>query len=160
MLPILKVHQEQFELVRCQIWEYYKKLLNFKELSLLEQKQQREILEQEFDEIFSQHTSYKKLNNRLEQTFLRKEKLLQVLHFPQVPLHNNAAELAVRRKARKRDIHLHTMSSIGIRAQDAFMTVVETAAKLGVNVFEYLLDLLSDKREMIPLADLIAIKAK
>ena len=160
MTPILKVHQEQLELIRCQIWEYYKKLLNFKELNLQQQKQERENLEQEFDEIFSQQTSYKDLNKRLKQTFSRKEKLLQVLDFPQVPLHNNTAELAVRRKARKRDICLHTMSSIGTRAQDAFMTVVETAAKLGVNVFDYLFDRLTNEHNMISLADLIAERAK
>ena len=160
MVPILKVHQDQLELVRCQIWEYYKKLLDFKELTLLQQKEQREKLDQEFDEIFSQQTIYKDLNKRLEKTFSRKEKLLQILQFPKVPLHNNAAELAVRRKARKRDISLHTMSAMGTRAQDAFMSVVETAAKLGVNVFEYLRDLLSQKRTMIPLADLIMLRSR
>jgi len=52
------------------------------------------------------------------------------------------------------------MSAMGTRAQDAFMSVVETAAKLGVNVFEYLRDLLSQKRTMIPLADLIMLRSR
>ncbi len=88
----------------------------------------------------------------------RKDKLLRVLELPQVPLHNNTAELDVRRKARKRDISLHTMSLKGTQAQDAFMSVVQTATKLGVNAFEYLLDRLTRKYEMTSLADLIKLR--
>ena len=158
MVPKLTQHQNLLEQVRSQIWEYYKKLLNFKELDALLQEQQLEPLIREFDEIFTQQTSYEQLNKRLAQTFSRKDKLLQVLDFPQVPLHNNAAELAVRRKVRKRDISIHTMSSKGTQAQDAFMSVIETAIKLGVNAFEYLLDRLSQKNQMTPLAELIKLK--
>jgi len=158
MVPKLSLNQDLLEKVRSQIWAYYKKLLNFKELDTIQQKQQREILIQEFDEIFTQQTSYEHLNKRLAQTFSRKQKLLSVLDFPQVPLHNNTAELAVRRKVRKRDISLHTMSIKGTQAQDAFMSVVETAIKLGVNAFDYLLDRLTNKNQMTSLADLIKLK--
>ena len=155
MIPKLTLHQTLLEQVRCQIWEYYKKLLNFKELPPEEQDQKRTDLLQEFENIFTQSTTYDELNKRLAQTYSRKDKLLGVLDFPQVPLHNNTAELAVRRKARKRDISLHTMSTEGTKAQDAFMSVVETANKLGVNAFDYLLDRLRKKYQMTPLADLI-----
>jgi len=158
MVPKLTLYQNLLEKVRGQIWEYYKKLLNFKELDPILQKQQREKLVKEFDDIFTQQTSYEQLNKRLAKTFTRKDKLLRVLDFPQVPLHNNAAELAVRRKVRKRDISLHTMSIKGTRAQDAFMSVVETAIKLGVNAFEYLLDRVTHKNQMTSLADLIKLK--
>ena len=50
------------------------------------------------------------------------------------------------------------MSSKGTQAQDAFMSVIETAIKLGVNAFEYLLDRLSQKNQMTPLAELIKLK--
>jgi len=164
MVPKLTLHQNLLEQVRCQIWEYYKKLLNFKtcpdpsgELSLEDQNLKRATLRQEFETIFTQTTAYEALNKRLAQTYSRKEKLLGVLDFPKVPLHNNAAEIAVRRKARKRDISLHTMSVKGTIAQDAFMSVVETAAKLGVNAFDYLLDRLTKKNQMTPLAHLIPL---
>jgi len=158
MVPKLSLYQNLLEKVRGQIWVYYKKLLNFKELDSIQQKQQRKKLVQEFDHIFTQTTAYEHLNKRLTQTFSRKQKLLSVLDFPQVPLHNNAAELAVRRKVRKRDISLHTMSIKGTQAQDAFMSVVETAIKLGVNAFDYLLDRLTHKNQMTSLADLIKLK--
>ena len=38
MLPKLKMHQDILEAIRCQIWTYYKKLLNFKELTVRQQK--------------------------------------------------------------------------------------------------------------------------
>jgi len=62
------------------------------------------------------------------------------------------------RKVRKRDISIHTMSIKGTQAQDAFMSVVETAIKLGVNAFEYLLDRLTHKNQMTSLAELIKLK--
>lgn len=158
MVPKLTLHQNLLEQVRCQIWEYYKKLLNFKELPPQEQDQKQVTLLQEFEHIFTQSTAYEELNKRLAQTYSRKDKLLGVLNLPKVPLHNNAAELAVRRKARKRDISLHTMSVKGTTAQDAFMSVVETAAKLGVNAFDYLLDRLRKEYQMTSLADLIRLQ--
>lgn len=158
MLPKLKLHQDILETIRSQIWTYYKKLLDFKELTARKQKQQRKKLILEFDKIFTQTTSYDEINDKLQKTFTRKEKLLRVLYLPDLPLHNNEAELAVRRKVRKRDISLHTMSARGTTAQDAFMSVVETAIKLGVNVFDYLYDRLSKKNLMPSLADLIILK--
>ncbi|MFK7936919.1 MAG: transposase [Saprospiraceae bacterium] len=158
MVPKLEVNQQILEQFRCQLWTFYKKLLNFKELDQTQQAQQQIVLTQEFDKIFTQKTDYHALNKEIEKTLRRKEKLLQVLHLPSLPLHNNQAELAVRRKVRKRDISLHTMSVHGTAAQDAFMSVVETAAKLGVNALDYLYDRLSGNYAMKPLAELIFSK--
>lgn len=157
MMPKLQVNQMAVQQVRSQIWDYYKKLLNFKELPPDIQAQEKPILDQEFDQIFTQETDYDDLNYRIEKTFSKKEKLLRVLEFPDLPLHNNTAELAVRRKVRKRDISLHTMSVMGTKAQDAFMSVVETAAKLGVNALDYLYDRITNKYQMQSLAELIKL---
>jgi len=158
MMPKLKINQEAVQKVRTQIWDFYKKLLMFKELPPDLEKEQKQKLEQGFDEIFTQKTDYNELQNRLEKTFSKKEKLLRVLNFPNLPLHNNTAELAVRRKVRKRDISIHTMSVKGTEAQDAFMSVIETAAKLGVNALDYLYDRINNKFSMMSLAELIKLK--
>ena len=155
MIPKLKVNQLALDQIRGQIWDFYEKLLTFKKLAPPEQKQQKLILSKEFDTIFTQKSIYDELNNRIEKTFSKKEKLLRVLDFPILPLHNNCAELAVRRKVRKRDISLHTMSPRGTAVQDAFMSVIETAAKLGVNALDYLFDRITNKYQMASLADLI-----
>jgi len=155
MIPKLKVNQLEQDRVRGQIWDFYEKLLNFKKLPPEQQQQQKSVLSKEFDGIFTQKTIYDELNDRIEKTFSKKDKLLRVLDFPALPLHNNCAELAVRRKVRKRDISLHTMSTKGTEVQDAFMSVVETAAKLGVNALDYLFDRITNKYQMTSLADLI-----
>ena len=57
---------------------------------------------------------------------------------PALPLHNNAAELAARRIVRKRDISLHTMSQKGTIVRDAFLTIIQTAHKIGINALKYI----------------------
>ena len=86
------------------------------------------------------------------------EELLAVLDHPALPLHNNAAELAVRQIVRKRDISLHTWSEKGTRVRDAFLTIIETANKLGVSAIQYISDRISKKYEMPSLASLVAEK--
>ena len=78
-----------------------------------------------------------------------------VLKRPELPLHNNLAELGARRQVRKRDISLHTMTPAGTKNQDAFMSITQTAIQLGVDVFKYIKELISDKNNRISLADII-----
>ena len=108
-----------------------------------------------FEAIFNQKTDYFQVNNCLERTLNNKEKLLAILDNPALPLHNNAAELGARRIVRKKDISLHTWSSKGTKVRDAFMSIVETAAKLGVSALEYIEYPISEKYQMTPLDKLI-----
>jgi hypothetical protein len=55
-------------------------------------------------------------------------------------LHNNPAELCARVVVRKRDVSLHCKTEKGAQAQDSLLTIVETAKKLQVNVYAYLID--------------------
>jgi len=81
--------------------------------------------------------------------------LLCVLNHPDVPLHNNPAELGARHRVRKRDVSFGPRSQAGITAWDIFGTMTQTAAKLGVNIAHYLHDRLSGTYQMPSLADLI-----
>ena len=74
---------------------------------------------------------------------------------PELPLHNNAAELAARTEKRRQDVSLQTKSEEGTKAKDAFLTVVQTAKKLGVNIYDYIADRISKTFNMPSLADLI-----
>jgi len=78
------------------------------------------------------------------------------LKHPELPLHNNAAELAARVEKRRQDVSLQTKSKKGTEAKDAFLTVVQTAKKLGVNIYDYISDRISKKFNMPSLAELIA----
>ena len=70
-------------------------------------------------------------------------------------LHNNAAELAARVKVRKRDVSLQTVTDAGTKANDTFMSIVQTAKKLDVSASKYIFDRVSKKFEMPSLAQLI-----
>ena len=101
--PVVPYHREKLEAFLDRYWDYYEKLCEFKI------KQDAEIAEQlaaEFDQLFSTKTGYGQLDERISKTKEKKENLLMVLTLPEIPLHNNAAELAARAKVRKRDVSL------------------------------------------------------
>ena len=75
-------------------------------------------------------------------------------------LHNNPAELGVRAQARMRDINFHTMSENGTKAKDTFSTIVQTARKLGVNIYQYIYDRMSQEYKMPSLASIITDRSK
>jgi hypothetical protein len=153
--PKVAFHQQVLDRFLGEYWTFYRQLLDFKELPPAQQEQQKTGLEEGFDRIFAQKTNFDNLDKQIQKTLAKKDNLLLVLKYPFLPLHNNAAELAVRAKVRKRDISLHTMSELGTKTQDAFMTVVHTAGKLGVSAFDYIADRVSRRFQMTPLADLV-----
>jgi hypothetical protein len=157
LTPRLDYHCQLLEDFKDQYWTYYDKLLDFKELPSAKQAIQKSQLEAEFDKIFTQTTNFAQLDKLISGTYANKDKLLAVLDHPALPLHNNAAELAARRMVRKRDVSLHTMSPKGTKVRDAFLSIVETAAKLGVNALDYIADRITGQTKMISLADSIKL---
>jgi len=118
-------------------------------------KQQAAVLDQAFDDLFSTITGYNELDKRIAKTNAKKDRLLQVLKYPQIPLHNNPAELGARRRGRKRDISFRPRSQDGCQAWDTFMTLVATAKKLGVSCYDYVFDRVAEVYALPSLAELI-----
>ena len=96
-------------------WKFYRRLLAYKDLDKAAQNLQKPVLDAEFDRIFTRKTGCEALDKLLARTYSKKTALLPVLSHPNLPLHNNAAELAARRKVRKRDVCFHTVSAEGTR---------------------------------------------
>lgn len=119
-------------------WQFYRKLLDFKEFSATQQQPLISPLEAEFSQLFSTVTPYDALNEWIKHSLKYKNQLLAVLINPALPLHNNAAELAARRIVRKRDISLHTMSQTGTSVRDGFLSIIQTALKLDINPLQYI----------------------
>jgi hypothetical protein len=120
-----------------------------------EQRGEKIKIEAAFDRLFGQTTCYGALDLCMQRTRQNKEQLLQVLDFPDLPLHNNEAELAARKIVRKRDVSLHTWADWGTRLRDAFLSIIETARKLGVSVYHYINDRVTGLMKMPSLAQLI-----
>lgn len=140
-----------------QFWDYYQALLTYKEVPSPEAAQQ---LSLQFDELFSTITGYDALDQRIALTRTKKKALLLVLMHPFLPLHNNSSELGARVQARMRDINFQTVSENGTKAKDTFSTIVQTARKLGVNVYRYIYDRVARIFAMPSLAEIILLKAR
>lgn len=137
-------------------WQYYRKLLAYKEAPSATPAAS---LSAEFDKLFSTETGYELLDDRISKTKAKKDNLLLVLKFPQIPLHNNDSELAARQQARRRDVSLHTMVPDGTKANDTFLSIIQTCKKLGINCYEYFLDRIKRTFTIPQLALLIAERA-
>ncbi|HSQ86304.1 MAG TPA: transposase, partial [Desulfobacterales bacterium] len=153
--PIVPFHKEKLEKFLDRYWNYYGKLLEYKKNP---SSQMAEILSAEFDKLFSTKTKYRALDERIAKTKANKTQLLMVLEYPELPLHNNDAELGARSQVRKRDVSLHTMTKDGTEANDIFMTIVQTAKKLGVSSYKYIHDRVSKSFCMPSLSELIEAK--
>jgi hypothetical protein len=105
-------------------------------------------------------TGYEALDERIEKTRENKAGLRAGLRHPEVPLHNNASELGARARVRKRAVSFGPRTAEGTRAWDTGQTIVETAKKLGVSVYEYIKDRLSGTNQMPSLAEIVREKAK
>ena len=152
LTPLYSYHKELLDSFLTDFWNYYRLLLDYKKSPSAIAKKS---LEKLFDELFTRKTSYFDLDDRIRKTYANKESLLTVLTHPQVPLHNNPAELEVRHQKRREDVSFQTKTDIGTKAKDAAMTIVQTAKKLKVNSYRYFLDRVSQSFELPSLGELI-----
>lgn len=152
LTPFVEHHQQLLDGFQTQFWDFYHELSHYRDVP---SPTQADHLRADFERIFSTATGYGALDRRIAKTLAKRERLLLVLEHPEVPLHNNPAELAVRQRVRKRDISFGPRTDDGVAAWDTFNTLNETAKKLGVNFYAYIHDRVSDVREMPSLASLI-----
>lgn len=140
LAPVLDYHKQITKDFKEKYWLFYDTLSDYK-------KNPNENLKQkilaDFDKLFISNTDYFDLNREIERTKKNKDKLLEVLAHPQIPLHNNLSELEARAQVRKRDICLHTMTRSGTQLQDAFMSIINTCKLAKKNAFAYIANRIS-----------------
>lgn len=157
LTPEFAHHRELLTDVVKRFWVFYDQLLTYGQKPTPGERQR---LEAEFDILFSLQTGYADLDQCIAKTRAKKDNLLWVLQFPELPLHNNAAELAVRQRVRKRDISFGPRTQSGVRSWDTFMSLAATARKLGVSFYLYIQDRISGADQIPPLASLVELAAK
>lgn len=150
--PVVPLHRELLDGFLKRFWDYYHELLDYKQ-NPSETECAR--LESVFDDLFATQTGYEALDERITKTRAKKTSLLLVLKHPELPLHNNASELGVRRRVRKRDVSFGPRTETGRRAWDTFMTLAETARKLGISFYAYMRDRITGACAIPPLAELV-----
>jgi hypothetical protein len=148
--------KKDLDTVKDQIWKLYQDLKAYKDNPTQKDKKRIDNL---FDEIFTQATSSAALNLALKRIFNNKSELLLVLERPDIPLHNNSAENAIREYVKRRKISGSTRSDLGRKCRDTFTSLKKTCRKLGISFWKYLKDRIEDIGQISPLADLIREQA-
>ena len=156
LTPYVDFHRQLLDDFQRDFWAFYQQLQAYREAPSLEQ---ADMLRADFETLFTTTTGYQALDERIAKTKTKQERLLLVLDQPEVPLHNNPAELAVRQRVRKRTISFGPRTDDGAAAWDTFNTLNETAKKLGVNFYAYIHDRISGDLRLPSLASLIRQQA-
>ena len=157
LLPSIPYHQALLEAFVERFWLYYTQLLAYRTQPTPEEATR---LTEEFATLFTTVTGYRALDERIAKTRAKQSCLLMVLAHPEIPLHNNPAELGARARVRKRDVSFGPRTREGATAWDTFMTLAATATKLGVSFYHYIHDRVSGAYQMPTLAHLIAERAQ
>ena len=161
--PFVPCHQKLLDDFLERFWNYYRshavrglKLLAYRDSPSSEKAQE---LELEFWTLFNEKTGYEHLDERKRLTALKVSELLLVLEHPELPLHNNPAELAARTMVQRRNISYATQTEQGTKAWDIFISLVDTTRKLGISFFEYIHDRISQIKNIPPLGTIIREKS-
>src|SRR6266849_6364230 len=152
LTPRLAYHRKRLDEFKEHFWKLYRQLLAYRQNP---NQKEAEDLQGEFERLFGQSSDYEQLDERKALTLAKKEPLLMVLSHPEILLHNNPAELGARQRVRKRDVSLQARTREGIQAWDTFQTLVGTANKLAVNVYQYFYDRIAQTNLLPSLAALI-----
>ena len=150
--PVVPYNVKRLEEFIGRYWQYYRRLLKYKENPSEDFSKE---LSGDFDTLFSTITGYKDLDERIAKTKAKKDNLLLVLKYPELPLHNNASELGARVQARKRDVSLHTMTAEGTKANDTFLSITQTCKKLGIKFYDFVYDRITGSFNIPSLAQMI-----
>jgi Transposase IS66 family len=156
LTPAITSHRALLDTFLTDFWAYYRRLRAYQRTPT---PGPAGALAADFDPLFRRRTGYADLDDRIAKTKAKRQALLRVLDKPYLPLTNHPAELAARRRVRKREVSFGARSTAGIRAWDVFHTLIGTAQLLGVNVLHYFQDHFSRAGRLPPLADLIRQRA-
>jgi hypothetical protein len=156
LTPFVDQFKDELAAFQDRYWDYYRELRAYRQSPSPAEAAR---LDQAFDDLFSTEVMYADLQDRISKTASNKEKLLQVLSHPELPLHNNDSELGARQRVRKRDVSFGPRTAAGARGWDTMQTVLATAKKLGISVYEYVEDRVTGRMKVPKLADVIRQKA-
>jgi hypothetical protein len=156
IIPFTEEQKQDLHTVRDEIWKLYQSLKRYKENPKPETKGR---LEAQFDQVFTMKTSSATLNQALKRLYSNKSELLLVLDRPDIPLHNNVAENAIREYVKRRKISGGTRSDAGRKCRDTFTSLKKTCRKLGVSFWDYLKDRIENNSHIPHLADQIRVQA-
>ena len=156
LTPYLAPHERLLRRFRTRFWDFYAELLAYRDQPTAADRRR---LSRRFDRLFATSTGYRALDDQIAKTRAKKPLLLTVLAHPEIPLHNNPAELGARRRVRKRDVSFGPRTRDGAQAWDTFQTLAASAQKLGVSFYHFIQDRLTQAGRIPALTRLIEERA-
>jgi hypothetical protein len=156
LVPRFAHHLDLLQDFAEKFWNLYQRLVEYRDHH---HPAQAAAIVTEFDHLFGTKSGYQQLDECKARTLAKKDALLMVLIHPEILLHNNPVELGARQRVRKRDVSLQARTPEGLQAWDTFQTLVASAKKLGVNLFQYLQDCIVGAKALPSLATLIHERA-
>jgi hypothetical protein len=148
LCPRLKIHKEKLQEVLDQLGEFYHVAKLYGRDPTPEAKKS---LRKLFDIITKQKTGYEALDHQLLLTKQKRDRLLLFLNYPFLPIHNNQCELDLREFVIIRKISGETKSLAGDRSIERHLSIIQTAKKQGLDVFQTLHGLLTGQLSPIVL---------
>jgi Transposase IS66 family len=152
LIPRHSHFQNELDNFLDKFWDYYAALKKYKENPTQEKKDELSI---GFDELFSADTDYFALNSTIKKSARKKESLLLVLEYPEIPLHNNTSELDIREKVIQRKIRNCFRSIRGAKASDTFLSLMATCRKQGITFWDYVHDRVYNLHKIPSLPEII-----
>ncbi|WP_228371468.1 hypothetical protein [Trichormus azollae] len=133
-------HQKVLDKFLDDFCNYYRDLLPDQDSP---NQQTADKLRYKFWKLFHTDSGYQQLDERKPLTLVKISELLYVLEHPELPLHNNPAELGARTMVQRGNISDATQTLEGTQGWDTFISLVPTTHKLGISFFEYIRDRIS-----------------
>jgi len=143
LFPFFNSHQRLQKMILTQWKEFYHLAKHYAKSPPEIQEVKRREIQTVFDQITSQTTGYDLLDKQLKLTKKKKERLLLFLDYPELPIHNNQCEQDIRQFVIIRKISGETKSVRGDRSIERHLSIIQTAQKQRLNVFQTLHGLLT-----------------
>jgi len=156
IIPFTDQAEKDLDTIKDQVWQLYEGLKAYKQNP---NPSDKERLNDRFGQIFTQTTASAALNLALKRIYNNKSELLLVLDRPDIPLHNNCSENAIREYVKRRKISGSTRSETGRQCRDTFTSLKKTCRKLGVSFWRYLKDRIENIGLIPDLPDLVRQQA-
>jgi len=137
LVPFTDEQRLKIEEKRNAFWDLYHQLSKYKKHPTLENKI---LIRKQFINFCEPVDNYVLLSDVLSRIRRWEEKLLLVLDYPFIPLHNNTSERDIREFVRRRKISGGTRNDEGRRCRDTFASLKKTCQKVQIRFWDYLID--------------------
>lgn len=143
LFPFFNPHQQLQQKILQQWQHFYHLAKHYGESPPQERETKKQEIQIVFNQITSQITGYDLLDKQLRLTKKKKERLLLFLDHPELPIHNNQCEQDIRPFVIIRKISGGTKSYRGDKSLARHLSVIQTAQKQGLDVYQTLHGLLT-----------------